>query len=72
MASVRLRIFTTNAVNVCLPITDTLVSHPDPIGINCLNSRLIAMDRANLLLLLALIDDLIQLDSELWFFLLNS
>ena len=71
MASVRLRIFTPNAVNVSLPITDTLVSHPEPISINRLNSRLIAKDLSNLLVL-ALIDDLIQLNSELWFFLLNS
>ena len=72
MASVWLWVFTPNAVNICLLISNTLVSHLDSICINGLNSRLIPMKRANLLLLFVLIEYLIQLDSKLWLFLLSS
>ena len=72
MGSVRLWVFTPDADNICLPIANTLISHLDSIGINGFNSGMIPKKRANLFLLLFLIDDLIQLNGELWLFLLNS
>jgi hypothetical protein len=72
VASVWLWVFTPNAVNICLLVANTLVSHLNSIGINSLNSRLIPMKRPNLLLLFVLIEYLIQLDSKLRLFLLNS